>query len=416
TDSDRKPGHERLFAEPKERLIVKTSQACEVGCIGNLDCSLKRSEKPVVDPSLGLAGSPSVVFMSPGTDVKVVRDMEGGKEETLLDDRTLRGVRSWVLEDGTLGSGRTFNGYKILDGGTPFETNETPWDEEDKEERQNPLGSQPVLLKGNRLETAILFSPTNWDIGRLDLVAHPLGLDVYSLDSNRRNRAPVVDEPDVGLEWSTELQLVNGILHQDVEGGYGKTWILVTVSIYGISNVQPYWMPYYDAHSDVDGHQNLGQSHILDGQPELDERSIHDESSGHDRLTNSYPVTHESRFDSGKYLGSERELFDEYFLGDKPTEDCTVLVEGHVITSARDKFTGDRGDAHDHARSRRSQKARSGMRRSFVEAALKKMVHAEAVLALSVMFESPRVEPAPLTSDSPGSPVEQAHKRTSDLQ
>ncbi|KAG8687681.1 hypothetical protein FRC09_013352 [Ceratobasidium sp. 395] len=65
-------------------------------------------------------------------------EIEGYKSEE-EGDRTLRGVRSWVSEDGTLGSDRTFTGYKILDGGTPFEINETPWDEEGKEERQKSI-------------------------------------------------------------------------------------------------------------------------------------------------------------------------------------------------------------------------------------------------------------------------------------
>ncbi|KAG8679546.1 hypothetical protein FRC09_018901, partial [Ceratobasidium sp. 395] len=546
---DRKLDHERLLVELEERLNIEPSRRrARSGASATSTGTLGRSENSVVRPSLGLAGSQSMVPKSSGVNMQAARGMldamfakraaaggrlapeeeeeeeedyeeheedyesEGeihvvagsfdvrdvpvvGSAPVALDydsepeneeltkggvlsgDRTLRSngflVHDGVSEDGTLESDRTFDGHKTLEGGISLEIEQTPWAEEDDEERQGSIGvaiSTPERQQTQGDDLGLgsqsspddqSFLPADWDIGSLDLDAHPLDSDVRSVDLDRRVREPVVDLESRELERDAEPYLAGGEPHRDDDkhldlgrgehigyGGRSARDLSPEVNEHhdhdGRSDRGGY--SDHDAHSDAGGHQDL------------DEHSIHDESPGHDRLPESYFVPREPHSEVEEHSGSEHESSEGFSSDDEPMEDYTELVEGQaVVTSSvvlrreipREtslpeieavRIMSRMGSRQNSTKSRREslveivpeehsveEEPESSVGEaseslvevdpeSLVEAVSGKMVRAETVSASSVVFELPRVEPTLLVPASPSSPTEQTHSTALDLQ
>ncbi|KAG8713257.1 hypothetical protein FRC09_018924 [Ceratobasidium sp. 395] len=88
---------------------------------------------------------------------------------------------------------------------------------EEERELEGPTGSE-----ARRHLWTIKVFPTDWDVGALDLGTRPLDLDVHSIDSDGHVWEPVVDGSDLESKRRSESYLVNGMLRQDVENGYGE--------------------------------------------------------------------------------------------------------------------------------------------------------------------------------------------------
>ncbi|KAG8776075.1 hypothetical protein FRC12_001112 [Ceratobasidium sp. 428] len=399
------------------------------------------------------------------------------KGGALSDARTPRSngflVHDGVSEDGTLESDRTFDGHKILEGGIPLEVEQTPWAEEDDEERQGSIGvaiSTPERQQTQGDDLGLgsqsspddqSFLPADWDIGSLDLDAHPLDLDVRLVDSDRHVREPVVDLESRELERDAELHLAGGELDRDddkhLDLGRGEH------IGYGGHSARDFSLGVdehhdHDGRLDRDGYSDHDAHSDLDRHQDLDEHSIHDESPGRDGLPESYLIPHDTHSGAEEHSGSEHESSDGFLSDDEPMEDYTELVEGQaVVTSSvvlrreipREtslpeieavRIMSRMGSRQNSTKSKReslveivpeehsveeepensvgevSESLVEVDPESLVEAVSGKMVRAETVSASSVVFELPRVEPALLVPALPGSPAERTHSTTLDLQ
>ncbi|KAG8725413.1 hypothetical protein FRC09_020419 [Ceratobasidium sp. 395] len=145
------------------------------------------------------------------------QELEGPTELEVARKR-----HQWAIEE-TSNSDRTFDGHKTLDGGIPFEADQTPWDE-DEEGRQ---GCSTDSIRRSWLGLALIsgrskFPPTDWDISSLGLNMHPLDLGFPSVGLSRRTLELVLGRSDLGLKRRPGSSTANGMIRWNVEDAYGE--------------------------------------------------------------------------------------------------------------------------------------------------------------------------------------------------
>ncbi|KAG8736005.1 hypothetical protein FRC10_009888 [Ceratobasidium sp. 414] len=427
-DSDRKLDHERLLIELEERLNIEPSRrrarsgasATSTATTGQAGGTRARSGS-FVRPSVGLGGSRSVAVPRSGVNMEAARGMldalfakrvaamggqgqEAGEEEgeegqeeqeeegeekgedmqveyvdreTLEGDGATEGNRD-LKDDRALGGEETLRGEgeEDLDGmediGVAFSTPER------QQTQGDDLGLGSQSSPGDQS-----FLPTDWDIGSLDLDAHPLDLDARSGYSDDHTGTPVasrsMQEPRLDDQ---ELYLVTEERRHITE----------------------------DAHDHLD----------------------HDE----------HPEPHappESPTSVEEYSDSDHGSSDEFSSDDDPTEDYTELAEEHaVVTSSvvlRREIPRETSlpeiEATRNMSRMNSLLASTRSRQdslvevvheedslgampagSLVEAVSGQMVRVETLSVSSVVSEPSRVAPAPPAPDSPIATAEQAHGTT----